>query len=86
MALPTEPPDPGQPDLYWAGVSGWAMLPGARVGETISAVAMLAGPWLGSLIRLPADWTAFVLFWVTVVAWITAGLVWTYRGPASSIA
>ena len=71
-ALPTEPPDSGQPDLYWAGVSGWAMLPAALVGGAVSAVAMLAGPRLGSLVGLPADWTTFVLFWLTVAAWITA--------------
>jgi membrane protein YdbS with pleckstrin-like domain len=82
MAPTTEPPDPGQSDLYWAGVSGWAMLPGVIVGGAISAVAMLGGPPIGILVGLPADWTAFVLFWVTVVAWIAAGLIWTYRGAS----
>ncbi|HVK13663.1 MAG TPA: PH domain-containing protein [Gemmataceae bacterium] len=82
MASPTEPPDPGQPDLYWAGVSGWAMLPGVIVAGAVSAVAMLGGPPLGAFVGLPADWTAFVLFWVTVVFWIGIGLTWIYRGAS----
>ena len=82
MSPPTEPPDPGQPDLYWAGVSGWAMLPGVIVGGAVSAAVMLGGPSVGTLLGLPADWTAFVLFWLTVAAWIAIGLTWTYRGAS----
>jgi len=82
MARPTEPDDPAEPDLYWAGHSGWAMLPGLVIGAALSAVVMLAAPSLGSLVDLAPDTTAFVRFWLILVGWIVAGLVWSYRGAS----
>ncbi len=82
MPDPIVPPDPAEPDLYWAGASGWAMLPGVLVGVALSAIAMFALPPLGSWIGLDAEWTAFGLFWLTVIAWVLAGLTWAYRGAS----
>jgi membrane protein YdbS with pleckstrin-like domain len=82
MARPTEPDDPAEPDLYWAGHSGWAMLHGLVVGAALSAVVMLAAPSVGNLVDLSPDTTAFTRFWLIVVGWIVAGLVWAYRGAS----
>jgi uncharacterized membrane protein YdbT with pleckstrin-like domain len=67
-------------DLYWAGPSGWATVPGILVGGAVSAVAMIVMPPLGEWVRLPADWTAFVVFWLVILVWAFVGLVWIYRG------
>jgi membrane protein YdbS with pleckstrin-like domain len=75
-------PDPSEPDLYWAGHSGFAMLPGVVVGALASAVVMLGLPPFGELISLPEDWTAFLRFWLVLLGWVAAGLVWSYRGAA----
>src|SRR5437879_3115725 len=56
-------PDPSEPDLYWAGHSGFAMLPGVVVGALASAVVMLGLPPFGEWISLPEEWTAFLRFW-----------------------
>jgi len=80
MAPPTDPPDPAQPDLYWAGHSGWAMVPGFLLGVVASAAVMLSAPPVGNWINLPPDWTAFIRFWMVLIGWIVAGIVWTYRG------
>jgi membrane protein YdbS with pleckstrin-like domain len=82
MARPIEPDDPAEPDLYWAGHSGWAMLPGLVVGAALSAVVMLAAPSVGSWVDLSPDTTAFIRFWLVLVGWIVAGLVWAYRGAS----
>jgi membrane protein YdbS with pleckstrin-like domain len=82
MAKPTEPHDPAEPDLYWAGYSGWAMLPGLVIGVAVSAVVMLAAPSVGNLVDLSPDRTAFIRFWIVLVGWIVAGLVWSYRGAS----
>jgi membrane protein YdbS with pleckstrin-like domain len=74
--------DPSEPDLYWSGHSGWAMLPGLVVGTVISAAVMLAVPLLGEWISLPEQWTAFALFWLVLGAWLAAGLVWAYRAAS----
>ena len=72
--------DPSEPELYWAGPSGWATVPGILVGGAISAVAMIFLPPLGEWISLPADWTAFAVFWLVVATWVVVGLLWIYRG------
>jgi hypothetical protein len=82
MARPTEPDDPAEPDLYWAGHSGWAMLPGLVIGVAGSAVVMLAAPSVGNLADLSPDTTAFLRFWLVFIGWIAAGLVWAYRGAS----
>jgi uncharacterized membrane protein YdbT with pleckstrin-like domain len=82
MAKPTAADDPAEPDLYWAGHSGFAMLPGAVVGAAVSAVVMLAAPSVGSLVDLSRDTTAFVRFWLVLLGWAAAGLVWAYRGAS----
>jgi membrane protein YdbS with pleckstrin-like domain len=82
MAKPTAPDDPAEPDLYWAGHSGFAMLPGAVVGAALSAVVMLAAPSVGEFVDLARDTTAFVRFWLILLGWVAAGLVWAYRGAS----
>jgi hypothetical protein len=82
MARPTDPDDPSEPDLYWAGHSGFAMLPGAVVGAALSAVVMLAAPSVGGLANLAPDTTAFIRFWLILLGWAAAGLVWAYRGAS----
>lgn len=82
MARPPEPDDPAEPDLYWAGHSGFAMLPGAVVGAVLSAVVMLAAPSVGDLVDLSPDTTAFIRFWLVLLGWAAAGLVWAYRGAS----
>ena len=82
MARPTERDDPAEPDLYWAGHSGWAMLPGLVVGVAASAAVMLAAPPVGDLVDLAPDTTAFIRFWLVLIGWAAAGLVWAYRGAS----
>lgn len=82
MARPTEPDDPAEPDLYWAGHSGWAMMPGLVIGIALSAIVMLAAPSVGDLVDLSPDTTAFLRFWLVLIGWIVAGLVWAYRGAS----
>jgi Bacterial PH domain len=79
MADSNEPPDPAQPDLYWSGHSGWAMLPGLVVGGAASALVMLAAPPIGDWVELREDWTAFIRFWLVLIGWIVAGVIWAYR-------
>jgi hypothetical protein len=79
MVSPIEPPDPAEPDLYWSGYSGFATLPGAVVGVLASAVIMLGAPPLGDWFDLPEDWTAFVRFWLILLGWLSASVVWVYR-------
>src|SRR5438309_1073113 len=75
-------PDPSEPDLYWSGQSGFAMLPGLVVGVLASVIVMLGLPPLGQWINLPEDWIAFVRFWLVLIGWLALGLVWSYRGAA----
>jgi len=82
MALPPEADDPSEPDLYWAGHSGWAMLPGVVIGAGLSAIVMLAAPSVGNLVDLAPNTTALIRFWLVLVGWIAAGLVWAYRGAS----
>lgn len=82
MPSAPDPPDPAEPDLYWAGHSGWAMLPGAVLGIIASGAVMLSAPPVGDFIHLPPDWTAFLRFWLVLLGWIAAALVWSYRGAA----
>ena len=82
MAKPTAPDDPAEPDLYWAGHSGFAMLPGAVLGVALSAVVMLAAPSVGEFVDLSRDTTAFIRFWLILLGWAAAGLVWAYRGAS----
>jgi membrane protein YdbS with pleckstrin-like domain len=77
-----EPPDPAEPDLYWAGHSGWAMLPGFVLGVLASAAVMLSAPPIGKWVNMPPDWTAFLRFWLVLLGWIAAGIVWLYRGAS----
>jgi hypothetical protein len=71
--------DPAEPDLYWSGHSGWAMLPGLVAGGAASALVMFAAPPIGDWVRLRDDWTAIIRFWIVFTSWIAAGLVWAYR-------
>jgi membrane protein YdbS with pleckstrin-like domain len=82
MAPAKELPDPAEPDLYWAGHSGWAMMPGVVVGVIASAVVMLGLHRLGDWLNLPDRWTAVLRFWLVLSGWITAGVVWAYRGAS----
>lgn len=74
--------DPSEADLYWAGASGWAMLPGLVVGSVLSAIGMFGLPPLGAYVGLPVDWSAFVLFWLAMLGWASLGLMWAYRGSS----
>jgi hypothetical protein len=82
MAPEPDFPDPSEPDLYWSGHSGFAMLPGVVVGALASAVVMLGLSPFGELVNLPEDWTAVLRFWLVLLGWVAAGLVWSYRGAA----
>jgi membrane protein YdbS with pleckstrin-like domain len=82
MSRPTDETDPAEPDLYWAGHSGWAMLPGMLVGAALSGVVMLAGRWVARWVELPPEPTAFVRFWLVFLCWVAAALVWAYRGAS----
>ena len=82
MADQKEPIDPSEPDLYWSGHSGFAMLPGVVLGALLSAVFMLGALPLAEWLNLPEDWTVFVRFWLILLGWIAAGLVWTYRAAS----
>lgn len=82
MAPPTVSPDPAEPDLYWSGHSGWAMLPGLVVGAALSAMVMLGLLPLGDRVDLPEDTVAFLRFWLVLLGWAAAGLVWAYRGAS----
>jgi hypothetical protein len=82
MATRPEAPDPAEADLYWAGHSGWAMMPGAVLGGVVSVIVLFGLPRLGDWLDLPEEWTAFVRFWVVLISWIAAGLVWAYRGAS----
>jgi hypothetical protein len=82
MARPTESDDLSEPDLYWAGHSGWATLPGAVVGIGISVVVMLAAPSIGNLADLTPSTTALIRFWLVLTGWAVAGVVWAYRGAS----
>lgn len=82
MAAATDPTDPAEPDLYWAGHSGWAMLPGLVIGGAVSAVIMLGAPPVAGWVNLAPDVTAFICFWLVLIGWGMAGLVWAYRGAS----
>src|SRR4051812_21230660 len=62
MTAPTEPPDQAEPDLYWSGHSGWAMLPGLVVGVVLSGVVMLGLTGVGELVNMKVETTAFIRF------------------------
>ena len=74
--------DPSEPDLYWSGQSGFAMLPGVLIGALASVVVMLGAPPLGDWIRMPEEKIAFIRFWVVLLGWLALALVWSYRGAA----
>src|SRR5262249_28250619 len=82
MAASPGPPDPAQPDLYWSGPSGWAMIPGVLIGGAVSLIVLFGLPPIGRWVGLPPDWTSFLLFWLTLFGWIALGLVWAYRGAS----
>jgi uncharacterized membrane protein YdbT with pleckstrin-like domain len=82
MVADREPPDPSESDLYWSGHSGFAMLPGVVVGVLASAAVMLVGPPAAEWINLAEDWAAFLRFWLVLLGWVAAGLIWSYRGAA----
>jgi len=82
MKLSAVPPDPAEPDLYWAGHSGWAMVPGFLLGVVASAAVMLSAPPIGRIVDMPPDWTAFLRFWLVLLGWVAAGIVWLYRGAS----
>lgn len=82
MAADSDLPDPSEPDLYWSGHSGFAMLPGVVVGVLASAAVMLVGPPAAEWLNLAEDWAAFLRFWIVLLGWVAAGLVWSYRGAA----
>jgi membrane protein YdbS with pleckstrin-like domain len=82
MAARTDPTDPAEPDLYWAGHSGWAMLPGFVVGLVLSVVVMFGLTSAGDLVNLNPETTAFIRFWVVLIGWVVAGVVWAYRGSS----
>ena len=82
MASQTDATDPAEPDLYWAGHSGWAMLPGVVVGIVLSAVVMFGLTSAGDLVDLDPKTTAVIRFWVVLLGWLIAGMVWTYRSAS----
>jgi membrane protein YdbS with pleckstrin-like domain len=43
---------------------------------------MLAAPSVGDLVDLSPDRTAFIRFWLILLGWGAAGLVWAYRGAS----
>ena len=80
--MAADAPDPAEPDLYWAGHSGWAMMPGVVIGAIASAVLLFGLPRLGDWLDLPDEWTALVRFWLVLLGWAAAGVVWAYRGAS----
>ena len=74
--------DPSEPDLYWSGHSGFAMLPGMVIGVLLSAAFMFGALPLAEWLDLPEDWTVFVRFWLILLGWTAAGLVWVYRAAS----
>src|SRR5262245_25348643 len=82
MSRRTDPTDPAEPDLYWAGHSGWAMLPGLVIGLCLSVVVMFGLTSAGDLVNLDPETTAFIRFWVVLIGWVIAGVVWAYRGAS----
>ena len=82
MARPTDPTDPAEPDLYWSGHSGWAMMPGIVLGAVLSALVMLAGSLVRRWLHVAPESTAFLRFWIVLLGWVAAGLVWAYRGAS----
>jgi uncharacterized membrane protein YdbT with pleckstrin-like domain len=43
---------------------------------------MLAGPLIGRWVDLAPETTAFIRFWLVLLGWVAAGLVWAYRGAS----
>ncbi|HEX3149564.1 MAG TPA: hypothetical protein VHR66_15930 [Gemmataceae bacterium] len=82
MASPTDPTDPAEPDLYWAGHSGWAMMPGVLMGLVLSAIVMFGLTSAGEWMHLAPETTALIRFWVVLLGWLAAGVVWAYRSAS----
>jgi membrane protein YdbS with pleckstrin-like domain len=80
--IPPETPtdDRSQVDLYWAGYSGVALLPGA-IGYLVLAYVLIAfGPSVFAFLGLDPDWGAFLLFQSIVIVGIGIALLGLYRG------
>jgi len=79
--MPELPPvaDPSEPDLFWSGHSGWAILPSIVVGVVASAAFMLGAEYLSEWTILHDEWAAFAAFWVILICWAGMAIVWTYR-------
>ena len=82
MVPRTDTTDPAEPDLYWAGHSGSAMLPGVVIGLFLSVVVMFGLTSAGDLVNLEPETTAFIRFWLVLIGWVIAGIIWTYRGAS----
>jgi membrane protein YdbS with pleckstrin-like domain len=71
--------DPAEPDLYWAGPSGFAMLPIAVAVGLVSALSWFGVPRLANVLGLRHDWTTFILFQTILVVWLVFGIHSAYR-------
>jgi uncharacterized membrane protein YdbT with pleckstrin-like domain len=74
--------DPAEPDLYWSGHSGFAMLPGWVLGVLASTIVMLGALPLADWLDWNENATVVVQFWLVLLGWIAAAVVWTYRGAS----
>ena len=72
--------DPGEPDLYWAGPSGWAFIPLALIGIPLTALLMLGEPIVAHRLGFGSHSVAAILVVVALVFWGMVGLVYAYRG------
>lgn len=71
--------DPATPDLYWAGPSGWAMLPIAIVVGGASGLSWFGVPYFAEWLGLDHEWTMFLLFQAILLTWLVLALHWGYR-------
>lgn len=69
-------------DVYWAGPSGYAVLPTVILGGLLSLGVFFGSDWLGDVLHLAEHWTSVVRFWVILIPWAGVGLLWTYRAAS----
>jgi membrane protein YdbS with pleckstrin-like domain len=74
------PADQGEPDLYWAGPSGWALIPHALIGVPLTALLMLGEPVVAHWLGFGSHSVAATLFVLALLFWGVVGLVCVYRG------
>lgn len=82
MTTETRSNDPALADLYWAGPSGYAVLPTVIIGGVLSPVVLLGMRPLSGWFNLSEEGTSFLHFGTILVPWLIAGAIWTYRSAS----